>query len=163
MFAGEQRPADGMNRRPCPPSMHQMPHLLQEECCTCRRWEWQPLANVTCIPTQGHLPAGAKQAVLLTFQSDKPVQLKGQPLILRANQITAIGEGVALRRWFFPGPQPQIPEPAVQVIAGSSQDSQIKVGYVVDLPCWTSLSRLAYLQTAVEASRPLEHVSARIK
>ncbi|KAK9833148.1 hypothetical protein WJX74_008612 [Apatococcus lobatus] len=93
------------------------------------RWEWQPLPNFTCAPLQGHLPAGASQAILLTFQSDKPLQLKGQPLTLRIAQINGTGEGGSLRQW---ASQPQPAEPAVQLIAGSTQDLQIKVHAVAD-------------------------------
>ncbi len=96
---------------------------LQNGC----RWEWQPLANCTCTPSLGHLPAGASQAVLLTFQADKPVQLKGQALTLKATQISSSSED-GIRLWSSAGPsKPQTAEPSVQSVAGSTQDLQIKV------------------------------------
>lgn len=92
------------------------------------RWEWQPLACCTCAPNQGHLPAGASQTILLTFQADKPVQLKGQALTLKATQISGNADDGGLRQWSSVGPsRPSTAEPAVQVLPGTAQDIQIKV------------------------------------
>lgn len=67
--------------------------------CVCPdRFEWAALAPLTFSPSVGHLPAGAVKDIVVTYLSDKPLQLKAAMAALKAAQLK-MPPGAAASDW----------------------------------------------------------------
>ncbi len=67
--------------------------------CACPdRFEWAALAPLTFSPSVGHLPAGAVKDIVVTYLSDKPLQLKAAVAALKAAQLK-MPQGAAASDW----------------------------------------------------------------
>ena len=80
------------------------------------RFEWTPLAPLTFVPSIGHLPAGAVKDIVVTYSSEKPLQLKAAAASLKAAQLK-IAAGVAASDWDNRAPAggTAAPEPKLEV------------------------------------------------
>lgn len=62
------------------------------------RFEWPALAPLTFMPSLGHLPAGAVKDIVVTYLSEKPLQLKAVATTLKAAQLK-VPAGTAASDW----------------------------------------------------------------
>ena len=62
------------------------------------RFEWAALAPLTFSPSVGHLLAGAVKDIVVTYLSDKPLQLKAAVAALKATQLK-MPPGAAASDW----------------------------------------------------------------
>ncbi len=99
------------------------------------RFEWPALAPVTFTPSVGHLAAGAVKDIVVTYISDKPLQLKAAMAALKATQLK-MPPGVAASDWdnrAAPGSTAAAPEPKLELATA-------KEAPPVTLPLKVSLS-----------------------
>ena len=81
------------------------------------RFEWPALAPLTFVPSLGHLPAGAVKDIVVTYLSEKPVQLKATVTTLKAAQLK-VPVGTAASDWdnrVVAGSAAAAPEPKLEI------------------------------------------------
>lgn len=81
------------------------------------RFEWPALAPLTFMPSLGHLPAGAVKDIVVTYLSEKPLQLKAVVTTLKAAQLK-VPAGAAASDWdnrIAAGSAAALPEPKLEV------------------------------------------------
>lgn len=80
------------------------------------RIELPVLVPVTFSPSIGHIPAGGTKDIVVTYTSDKPVQLKGAQANIKATQIN-IAPGATQSEWDNRADpsMPSAPEPKVEL------------------------------------------------
>lgn len=87
------------------------------EFLTCCRFELPLVAPVTFNPSIGHIPPGATKDIVVTYMSDKPLQLKAAQANIKATQIK-VAPGAAQSDWdnrADPGMPAAIPEPKLEL------------------------------------------------
>ncbi|KAL0040642.1 hypothetical protein WJX79_000331 [Trebouxia sp. C0005] len=106
------------------------------------RFEWAALAPLTFSPSVGHLPAGAVKDIVVTYLSDKPLQLKAAVAALKAAQLKML-PGAAASDWDnrVPAGSPggtAAPEPKLELANAKEAPPvslPLKVSVVIDDAC----------------------------
>ena len=92
------------------------------------RFEWPALAPLTFTPSLGHLPAGTVKDVVVTYVSEKPLQLKAVVTVLKAAQLK-VPAGTAASDWdnrIVAGSVAAAPEPKLE-IASAKEATPVSV------------------------------------
>lgn len=96
------------------------------------RFEWPSVAPLTFMPSLGHLPAGAVKDIVVTYLSEKPLQLKAVVTTLKAAQLK-VAAGPAASDWdnrIAAGSAAALPEPKLEV-ASAKEAAPVSVPLTV--------------------------------